>query len=51
MSDLANNQSRMYQVMEALDERQQQLTNQQNQLINQQQQLIEILKRLPPLTN
>ncbi len=48
MSDLANNQSRMYQVMEALDERQQQLTNQQNQLTNQQQQLIEILKRLTP---
>ncbi len=39
MRDLAQNQSRVYDVMQNLDDRQRQLTN-------QQQQSIEILKKL-----
>ena len=39
MGDLAQNQSRVYDVMQNLDDRQRQLTN-------QQQQSIEILKKL-----
>jgi chromosome segregation ATPase len=39
MRDLTQNQSRIYDVLQNLDGRQQQLTNQQQQLTNQQQQL------------
>ncbi len=39
MRDLSQNQSRIYDVMQNLD-------NRQNQLTNQQQQLIEILKKI-----
>lgn len=39
MRDLAQNQSRIYSLMESMDSRQSQLTN-------QQQQLIEILKKI-----
>ncbi len=39
MKDLTQNQSRIYDVMQSLD-------NRQNQLTNQQQQLIEILKKI-----
>ena len=46
MRDLTQNQSRIYEVMQNQDNRQQQLTNQQQQLANQQQQLIEIIKPL-----
>ena len=53
MRDLTQNQSRIYEVMQNQDNRQQQLTdqqrqlsNQQQQLSNQQQQLIEIIKTL-----
>ncbi len=53
MRDLTQNQSRIYEVMQNQDNRQQQLTdqqrqlsNQQQQLSNQQQQLIEIIKTM-----
>jgi predicted nucleic acid-binding Zn-ribbon protein len=46
MRDLAQNQSRIYEVMQNQDQRQQQLTDQQRQLSNQQQQLIEIIKSM-----
>ena len=53
MRDLTQNQSRIYEVMQNQDNRQQQLANQQQQLANQQQQLanqqqqlIEIIKRM-----
>ena len=39
MRDLSQNQSRIYDVMQNLD-------NRQNQLTNQQQQLIEILQKI-----
>ena len=40
MRDLTQNQSRIYEVMQNQDNRQQQLTDQQRQLSNQQLQLI-----------
>lgn len=53
MRDLTQNQSRIYEVLQNQDNRQQQLTNQQQQLTNQQQQLsnqqqqlIDIIKSL-----
>lgn len=46
MRDLAQNQSRIYEVMQNQDRRQQQLADQQRQLSNQQQQLIEIIKSM-----
>lgn len=53
MRDLTQNQSRIYEIMQNQDNRQQQLTdqqrqlaNQQQQLSNQQQQLIEIIKSM-----
>ena len=53
MRDLTQNQSRIYEVMQNQDHRQQQLTDQQRQLTeqqrqlsNQQQQLIEIIKSM-----
>lgn len=53
MRDLTQNQSRIYEVMQNQDQRQQQLTDQQRQLTeqqrqlsSQQQQLIEIIKSM-----
>jgi phosphoribosyl-ATP pyrophosphohydrolase len=46
MRDLTQKEIKIYDVLQNLDGRQQQLTNQQQQLANQQQQLLEIIKIL-----